>query len=834
MTKIFKNMAPYWYMIIAIVLLLIVQAFGDLSLPQYTSDIIDVGIQNHGVEHILPVKITEDEYEISQLYMTSNEKKIWKDTYKKKGDYYICKVEDEEKLDKLDNTFLTAIFLNHNMSNVKESEFKKMIKNSIASNPAMDSMKNKIDDMSVDEIGKMLNMDFKSFQEEDDNGKKVTYVDVRPMLYQMKQTGMMSSSDIQKSREEIEKKMDDIGESTLFSTGVAYAIKCDKAAGVDIDKVQTNYLWKEGGRMLGIAFMILAAAVGAGFLASKVGASVGRDLRGKIYKKVMGFSNAEMNHFSTASLITRSTNDIQQIQMVTAVMLRLLLYAPIIGIGGIFKVYQTKAGMEWIIALAVVVILGFVMLLVSMAMPKFKIMQTLVDGLNLVSREILTGLSVIRAFGREKTEEERFDEANKKLTGTQLFTNRVMTFMMPGMMFIMYGITILITWVSAQKIDAGTLQVGAMTAFITYAMQIVMAFLMMTAMSIMVPRAGVAADRIDEVLKTESSVQNAKKPEAIKEHKGVLEFSHVDFKYPGAENNVLSDIDFKVEPGKTTAIIGSTGCGKSTLINLIPRFYDVTGGQITLDGKDIRRISMEELREEIGFVPQKGVLFSGTIASNLRFGKEDATDEEVREAAKIAQATEFIETKKEKYESPIAQGGSNVSGGQKQRLAIARAIAKKAKVLVFDDSFSALDMKTDAALRKELNEKVQDASIVIVAQRVSTILHADQIIVLDDGKIVGKGTHEELLKNCEVYLQIAKSQLSEKELGLEKLGLAEEKAGQKTNTETNGKETKSDVKESIFTKNDEKENDKSKKKNLKPDNKKKPDDRKLNRKKGGK
>lgn len=781
MTKIFKNMAPYWYMIVAIVLLLVVQAFGDLSLPQYTSDIIDVGIQNKGVEHILPVKMMEDEYEISQLYMTSKEKKVWKDTYEKKGEYYICKVEDEEKLDQLDDTFLTAIFLNHNMSNVKESQFKKMIKNSIASNPAMAPMKDKIDDMSVDEIGKMLNMEFKSFQEEDDNGKKVTYVDVRPMLYQMKQTDMMSAKDIQKSREEIEKKMNDIGESTLFSTGVAYATKCDKAAGVDIDKIQTDYLWKEGGRMLGIAFMILVAAIGVGFLASKVGASIGRDLRGKIYKKVMGFSNAEMNRFSTASLITRSTNDIQQIQMVTAVMLRLLLYAPIIGIGGIIKVYQTGAGMEWIIALAVVVILGFVMLLVSMAMPKFKIMQTLVDGLNLVSREILTGLSVIRAFGREKTEEERFDEANKKLTGTQLFTNRIMTFMMPGMMFIMYSVTILITWVSAQKIDAGTLQVGAMTAFITYAMQIVMAFLMMTAMSIMVPRAGVAADRIDEVLKTEASVQDVKKPETLKEHKGVLELSHVDFKYPGAEHNVLSDIDFKVEPGKITAIIGSTGCGKSTLVNLIPRFYDVTGGQITLDGKDIRRISMEELREEIGFVPQKGVLFSGTIASNLRFGKADATDEDIKEAAEIAQATEFIETKKEKYNSPIAQGGSNVSGGQKQRLAIARAIAKKAKVLVFDDSFSALDMKTDAALRKELNEKVQDASIVIVAQRVSTILHADQILVLDDGKIVGKGTHEELLKNCEVYLQIAKSQLSEKELGLEKLGLAKEKAEKETN-----------------------------------------------------
>ena len=809
MTKIFKNMAPYWYMIVAIVLLLIVQAFGDLSLPQYTSDIIDVGIQNKGVEHILPVKMTEDEYEISQLYMTSKEKKIWKDTYEKKGEYYICKAEDEEKLDQLDDTFLTVIFLNHNMSNVKESQFKKMIKNSIALNPAMAPMKDKIDDMSVDEIGKMLNMEFKSFQEEDDNGKKVIYVDVRPMLYQMKQTGMMSAKDIQKSREEIEKKMNDIGESTLFSTGVAYATKCDKAAGVDIDKIQTDYLWKEGGRI-----MILVAAVGVGFLASKVGASVGRDLRGKIYKKVMGFSNAEMNRFSTASLITRSTNDIQQIQMVTAVMLRLLLYAPIIGIGGIIKVYQTGAGMEWIIALAVVVILGFVMLLVSMAMPKFKIMQTLVDGLNLVSREILTGLSVIRAFGREKTEEERFDEANKKLTGTQLFTNRIMTFMMPGMMFIMYSVTILITWVSAQKIDAGTLQVGAMTAFITYAMQIVMAFLMMTAMSIMVPRAGVAADRIDEVLKTEASVQNVKKPETLKEHKGVLEFSHVDFKYPGAEHNVLSDIDFKVEPGKTTAIIGSTGCGKSTLVNLIPRFYDVTGGQITLDGKDIRRISMEELREEIGFVPQKGVLFSGTIASNLRFGKADATDEDIKEAAEIAQATEFIETKKEKYDSPIAQGGSNVSGGQKQRLAIARAIAKKAKVLVFDDSFSALDMKTDAALRKELNEKVQDASIVIVAQRVSTILHADQILVLDDGKIVGKGTHEELLKNCEVYLQIAKSQLSEKELGLEKLGLAEEKVEKETNK-----------KEILSTKIDEKENNKLKKKS---------NDRKLKHKKGGK
>lgn len=764
MTKIFKNMAPYWYMIVAIVLLLIVQAFGDLSLPQYTSDIIDVGIQNKGVEHILPVKMTEDEYEISQLYMTSKEKRIWKDTYEKKGEYYICKAEDEEKLDQLDDTFLTAIFLNHNMSNVKESQFKKMIKNSIASNPAMAPMKDKIDDMSVDEIGKMLNMEFKSFQEEDDNGKKVTYVDVRPMLYQMKQTGMMSAKDIQKSREEIEKKMNDIGESTLFSTGVAYATKCDKAAGVDIDKIQTDYLWKEGGRMLGIAFMILVAAIGVGFLASKVGASVGRDLRGKIYKKVMGFSNAEMNRFSTASLITRSTNDIQQIQMVTAVMLRLLLYAPIIGIGGIIKVYQTGAGMEWIIALAVVVILGFVMLLVSIAMPKFKIMQTLVDGLNLVSREILTGLSVIRAFGREKTEEERFDEANKKLTGTQLFTNRIMTFMMPGMMFIMYSVTILITWVSAQKIDAGTLQVGAMTAFITYAMQIVMAFLMMTAMSIMVPRAGVAADRIDEVLKTEASVQDVKKPETLKEHKGVLEFSHVDFKYTGAEHNVLSDIDFKVEPGKITAIIGSTGCGKSTLVNLIPRFYDVTKGCVKVDGVDVRKMTQHDLRDRIGYVPQKGVLFSGTIDSNIRYGKPEMSQEDVKLAAEIAQSDDFIEAKPEGYHAPISQGGTNVSGGQKQRLSIARAIAKKPEILIFDDSFSALDFKTDSKLRQALKEKIKDTTTIIVAQRISTILNADQIIVLDDGNMAGIGTHKELMKNCEVYRQIAMSQLSEEEL----------------------------------------------------------------------
>ena len=765
MTKIFKNMAPYWYMIVAIVLLLIVQAFGDLSLPQYTSDIIDVGIQNKGVEHILPVKMTEDEYEISQLYMTSKEKKIWKDTYEKKGEYYICKAEDEEKLDQLDDTFLTAIFLNHNMSNVKESQFKKMIKNSIASNPAMAPMKDKIDDMSVDEIGKMLNMKFKSFQEEDDNGKKVIYVDVRPMLYQMKQTGMMSAKDIQKSREEIEKKMNDIGESTLFSTGVAYATKCDKAAGVDIDKIQTDYLWKEGGRMLGIAFMILVAAIGVGFLASKVGASIGRDLRGKIYKKVMGFSNAEMNRFSTASLITRSTNDIQQIQMVTAVMLRLLLYAPIIGIGGIIKVYQTGAGMEWIIALAVVVILGFVMLLVSIAMPKFKIMQTLVDGLNLVSREILTGLSVIRAFSTEKHEEERFDKANMDLMKTNLFVNRAMTFMMPIMMLIMNGLTVLIVYVGASNIDAGKMQVGDLMAFIQYAMQIIMAFLFISMVSIMMPRAQVAAERVNEILDMEVMIKDPEEPkEFLPEKKGEVEFKNVYFCYPDADEAVLHNISFTAPAGKTTAFIGSTGSGKSTLINLIPRFFDVSRGSILVDGVDIRDVKQHDLCEKIGYVPQKGVLFSGTIESNLKYGKEDATMEEVKRAARIAQATDFIEEKEEQYDSPIAQGGSNVSGGQKQRLSIARAVAKDPEIYIFDDSFSALDYKTDVKLRAALQAETHGSTTLIVAQRISTILHADQIIVLDEGNIVGKGTHEELLKTCPVYQQIAKSQLSEDDL----------------------------------------------------------------------
>ena len=567
--------------------------------------------------------------------------------------------------------------------------------------------------------------------------------------------------------EKIEEQMSEMPDTILDQASVSFCRSAYKDLGMDMDQTQIHYLLKTGGQMAALALLGMAASIMVAFLASRVGASAGRDLRSGVFNKVVGFSNNEFNHFSTASLITRSTNDIQQIQMVSAVMIRMVAYAPILGIGGVLKIIQTGAGMGWIIILAILVILGYVMVLMSVTMPRFKLMQKLVDKINLVSREILTGLSVIRAFGRETEEEKRFDAANKDLTKTMLFTNRVMTFMMPGMMLIMNLLTVGIVWVGAHKIDAGSMQVGSMTAFITYAMMIVMAFLMLTAMSIMLPRAAVAAERIDEVIRTESSIEDAKNPEELREHKGVIRFSHVSFRYPGAEADVLEDIDFTAEPGKTTAIIGSTGCGKSTLVNLIPRLYDVTGGSVTLDGQDIRNIRMEDLREEIGFVPQKGVLFSGTIASNLRFGKRDATDEQIKEAAAIAQAADFIEEKQEKYDSDIAQGGSNVSGGQKQRLAIARAIAKQPKIYVFDDSFSALDLKTDAALRKALASKVKDSTVIIVAQRISTILHAEQILVLDDGKIVGKGTHEELLKNCETYQQIARSQLSAKELGIE-------------------------------------------------------------------
>ena len=718
MSKIFKNMIPYWKSIIIILALLFLQAGCDLSLPSYTSDIIDVGIQNSGVEHVIPVKMTSDDYEAARIFMTEEEQENWERIYEQDGDCYDQTDLTEDELDQLDEELLLPLLMNYQVTQMKEQG-------------TMDEA----DPQQMEQMKAMMA-----------NG--------------------MDEQTLLALRQKVEDTVDTMGSSLVKSMGIAYAVSCDKRAGVDIHQIQQNYLIKAGLKMVGMALLMGVATVLVGFFASRVAAGIGMNLRERVFRQVVSFSNAEMDRFSTASLITRSTNDIQQIQMVSVLLLRMIAYAPILGIGGVLKVMQTGAGMEWIIILAILVILGYVMVLMCVAMPKFKLMQKLVDNLNLVSREILTGLPVIRAFVREKKEEERFDEANKQLTRTNLFTNRVMTFMMPGMMMIMNVLTVGIVWFGAHKIDGGTMQVGAMTAFITYAMMIVMSFLMLTMMSIMLPRAAVAAERIDEVVRTQSSIQDAAEPEHLDEHSGRVCFQHVNFRYPGAEADVLHDIDFVAEPGQTTAIIGSTGCGKSTLVNLIPRLYDVTGGEIMVDGKDIRKISMHELREEIGFVPQKGVLFSGTIASNLRFGKAEATEEEIHQAAEIAQAADFIEEKEDGYDSTIAQGGSNVSGGQKQRLAIARAIAKEPQIFIFDDSFSALDLKTDAALRKALAEKVQNRTTIIVAQRISTILHAEQILVLDDGKIVGKGTHEELLKNCAVYQQIAKSQLSARELGL--------------------------------------------------------------------
>ena len=810
MSKIFKNMIPYWKIVIAIIGLLVVQAWCDLSLPSYTSDIIDVGIQNHGVEHVMPEKIQEEEFQTAQFIMTDQEKRIWNDIYVKKGDTKVLKNLSQDRLEELDEQLALPLIMNYQMSAMEEKTFEKMVASQMASGSKNNGSQNDAasqggkdagsqsdaasqggkdagsqngnsakvgrssknqSGLSVDQIEKFMGVKLHRFRQKkedsDGNSKMVQCVDVRPVFIAMQKNGMLDEKTLFSTRDSMKNTIDTMGSSLVKTTGIAYAIACDKAAGVDVDKIQKTYLVYAGLKMVGMALLMGVVTVLVGFFASKVAAGIGMTLRENVFKKVVGFSNAEMDRFSTASLITRSTNDIQQIQMVSVMLLRMVAYAPILGIGGVLKVVQTGAGMGWIIVLAIIVIIGYVLLLMSSAMPKFKLMQKLVDRINLVSREILTGLSVIRAFGREDTEEERFDAANKDLTKTTLFTNRVMTFMMPGMMMIMNVLTVGIVWFGAKKIDAGSMQVGAMTAFITYAMMIVMSFLMLTMMSIMLPRAAVAAERIDEVIQTESSIVDIDEPETLTTHNGRIAFEHVCFRYPGATEDVLHDIDFVAEPGKTTAIIGSTGCGKSTLVNLIPRLYDVTDGKITLDGKDIRRIAMSDLREEIGYVPQKGILFSGTIASNLRFGKGDATEEEIERAADIAQATEFIDAKEERYDSAIAQGGSNVSGGQKQRLAIARAIAKNPKICIFDDSFSALDLKTDAALRGALSENVTDSTIIIVAQRISTILHAEQILVLDEGRIVGKGTHEELLEHCEVYRQIAESQLSASELGME-------------------------------------------------------------------
>ena len=732
MKNLFKYAASYWKAMIAIILILFVQAYCDLSLPAYTSDIVNVGIQQGGIEDEIPEQIAREEMDKLLLFVSEEDGQKVMDAYE----------EDTESYEK------DAYVLKESVSGDEEQmkELQDILKLPMMMTAGFES---------GSDMTKEVESQLKSSLPDGTVSEDTTIFDMK-MLPGEQRTVMV---------EKMGEQMDDLPDTILDQAAVSYCKSVYQDLGMDMEKIQTGYLVKTGGMMIALAFLGMAASVLVGFLASRVGASAGRDLRGRVFHKVVGFSNHEFNQFSTASLITRSTNDIQQIQMLIVMLLRMVLYAPILAIGGVFQVMKTNVSMSWIIGLAVIIIACMVLLLFVVAMPKFKMLQKLVDKLNLVTREILTGLSVIRAFSTEKHEEKRFDDANVELTKTNLFVNRAMTFMMPVMMLVMNGVSVLIVWTGAHGISDGQMQVGDMMAFIQYTMQIIMGFLMLCMISIMLPRAAVAADRVEEVLKSETIICDPEQPEVLPEQgEGVLSFDHVSFKYPGADEDVLQDITFTARPGQTTAIIGSTGSGKSTLVNLIPRFYDVTEGKITLDGIDIRDIKQHDLREKLGYVPQKGVLFSGNIASNIMFGNQDGTEEEMKEAAEIAQATEFIETKPEGYESPIAQGGSNVSGGQKQRLSIARAIAKHPQVFIFDDSFSALDYKTDVTLRHALAEKTRESTVLIVAQRISTILHAEQILVLDDGKIVGKGTHAELLKNCEVYREIAESQLSRAEL----------------------------------------------------------------------
>lgn len=710
MGKIFKYLKEYKAVVVCIILLLIVQSYCDLSLPQYMSDIVDIGIQQGGIEHVAPEEMREETMENLCVFMSDEDEKTLRDAYEKNDDgNYELTLKKKKDIDKIDELLGIPMLV---MSSVEEET-----------------------GMDMDAIKALL------------------------------ESGQLTKEQIFQQEDAVEEQLGDMSDTIISQKALLVVQEEYEALGWDMGDYQNSYMLRTGGKMIAMSVVMMAAAILAGMLAAYTSAGVGRDLRDKVFKKVVSFSNSEIEQFSTASLITRSTNDIQQIQMVEVMLLRLVIYAPIIGIGGVVKVASTRTGMGWIIGVAVGAIILVVGILMSVTLPKFKKMQTLVDRLNLVSREILTGISVIRAFSREKFEEKRFEGANKDLMKTQLFTTRVMSMMMPVMMMIMNCITVAIVWFGSKGVDLGNLQVGDMMAFITYTMQIVMAFLMITMVSIMLPRAGVAAGRIDEVLNTQAEILDPEQPrdDSKAQWRGEVVFDDVSFQYPGADENAIEHISFAAEPGKTTAIIGSTGCGKSTLLNLIPRFYDVTEGKITIDGVDIRDITQKKLRSLLGYVPQKGVLFSGTIASNIGFAG-NVTEEKIQEAAQIAQAEEFISEKEDGYESSIAQGGTNVSGGQKQRLSIARAIAKNPKIFLFDDSFSALDYKTDVVLRKALNEKISDAAVIIVAQRISTILHADQIIVLDEGKMVGKGTHEELMQSCETYQEIAKSQLSEKEL----------------------------------------------------------------------
>lgn len=729
-------------------LLLALQAYCDLSLPSYTSDIVDIGIQQGGIENAVPNAIRESQMKNLQYFMDEDTIETVQNSYKLISKDTVSAEEYEDYLDKYPGLAEEPIY----ELNISGKEITEELKAGFSQAFLM------VSTLSSDS-DEMKGMKEQLLATLPANMADYTLLQIVTALPKDQSSQITTL---------IEEKLKELPDSIINQTAIT-AVKTEyQAIGLDTGKIQTNFILLIGAKMLGLALIAMLSTIIVGFLAARIAAGLGSELRSKVFKKVVSFSNSEFDKFSTASLITRSTNDIQQVQTTLVFMIRIVIYSPILAIGGIIKVLYTDYSMAWIIALAVVLILAIIGTLFSVAMPRFKLMQKLVDRLNLVTREILTGLSVIRAFNKEKQEEKRFDAANQDLTQTSLFVNRVMTFMMPVMMFIMNGVTVLIIWVGADGVNKGTMQVGDLMAFIQYTMQIIMSFLMLTMVSIMIPRSSVSAGRIMEVLDTELTIHDPENTQSfVLGKKGYVEFENVSFQYPKAEDEVLTGISFTAKPGETTAIIGSTGSGKSTLVHLIPRFFDVTAGSIKVDGVDVRQVSQSDLRSKLGFVPQKGILFSGTIDSNIRYGKQDATTEDILRAARIAQAENFISEKPEKYNTDISQGGGNVSGGQKQRLSIARAIAKDPEIYIFDDSFSALDYKTDVTLRKALKSEIAESTVIIVAQRISTILHADQILVLDDGQIVGKGTHSELLKTCEVYKQIALSQLSKEELAYE-------------------------------------------------------------------
>ena len=747
MKKLLKYLRPFAGAIIVAIMLLFVQAISDLSLPSYMSNIVNVGIQQKGIEDAVPKAIKSSELNKLLLFINSDDKKVVEDNYKLIRKEELSDDDYEKYIKQYPELANEDIYV----LDTKSKDVKRKL-NEILGRPMLITSLFESGDATklMGDSGNVMAAP---------EGVDMANMDPFMMLSNMPKEQVL---EIIKG---INEKLDEMPESMVTQSAVTYVREQYKELGIDIDKVQTNYLFMAGAKMLGVALIGTIAAVIVTFIAARIAAALGRNLRKDVFNKVVGFSNAEFDRFSTASLITRTTNDIQQIMMLIVMGLRIVFYAPILGIGGIVKVVKSGAGMGWVIVVAVVSILSLVGVLFVFAIPKFKMVQKLVDKLNLVTRESLTGMLVIRAFSTEKYEEEKFERANMNLTKTNLFVNRAMSMMMPLMMFIMNGVTLLIVWVGSHRVDSGVMQVGDMMAFMQYVMQIIMAFLMISMVSVILPRALVSAGRVSEVLNTDIAIKNIENPVSFKvEEKGEIEFKNVSFKFPGADEYILKDINFKAKSGETTAFIGSTGSGKSTLINLIPRFYDVTSGEILIDGENIKNVSLHDLREKIGFVPQKGMLFSGTIESNLKYGGEHISDEYMHKAAEIAQATEFISSKESGFNTEISQGGTNVSGGQKQRLAIARALAKNSEIFIFDDSFSALDFKTDAKLRKAINEELSDSTLLIVAQRISTIMNADQILVLDEGKVVGKGTHKELMENCEVYRQIALSQLSKEEL----------------------------------------------------------------------